>query len=311
MGQPLKTLSRRAYKEIRLQQLRSLCATARKGSLVGAAQELGVSQPAVWEQVRALEREFGAPLIEAHGRGCRLTEAGELLVQLADPVVAAADSLKRVFQERRAQVTPRLTIAATQRILVEDLREVVPRFIASHPHVRLRFLERPTGQVSTLVETGEADIGVASDREPASPWLQPEAAYQLDVILLTQHQHPLAKKRTVGLRDLLKYPLVNAADSFARPELARKLQELGVFQVEPRTIEAASSVAVRHFVQLGLGVGMVLGRLSQRRAALHEHNLSRHFGRAGINLVWRKGVVPTATAREFADTVRALLGTSS
>ena len=139
----MTTTHRRAYKEIRLQQLRSICATARQGSLVGAAKELGVSQPAVWEQVRALEREFGAPLIEAHGRGCRLTEAGTLLVELADPVVTAADSLKRAFQERRAQVVSRLTIAATQRILVEDLREVIPRFIATHPRVRCVFWNAP------------------------------------------------------------------------------------------------------------------------------------------------------------------------
>lgn len=303
------TTSRRAYKEIRLQQLRSICAAARAGSLSGAAKELGVSQPAVWEQVRALEREFDASLIEAHGRGCRLTEAGELLVELADPVVTAADSLKRAFQERRAQVVRRLTIAATQRILVEDLSEVVPRFIASHPQARLRFLERPTGHVGTAVEAGEADIGVASDREPSSPWLETQPAYRLDVVLLSRHDHPLARKRSLQLRDLLKYPLVNAADSFARPELASQLAELGVFRVEPRTIEAASSVAVRHFVQLGLGIGMVLGRMTRKgRTELHEHNLSRYFGRAGINLVWRKGTVPTTTAREFADTVRTLLG---
>lgn len=305
----MTTTHRRAYKEIRLQQLRSICATARQGSLVGAAKELGVSQPAVWEQVRALEREFGAPLIEAHGRGCRLTEAGTLLVQLADPVVTAADSLKRAFQERRAQFVSRLTIAATQRILVEDLREVIPRFIATHPQVRLRCLERPTGQVSAAVESGEADIGVASDREPESQWLQTEPAYQLDVILLTQHDHPLASKRSIRLRDLLKFPLVNAADSFARPELAKRLSDLGVFRVEPRTVEAGSSVAVRHFVQLGLGIGMVLGRMTrQGRPALHEHSLSRQFGRAGINLVWRKGAVPTTSAREFADVVQKLLG---
>lgn len=301
--------SRRAYKEIRLQQLRSICATARRGSLVGAARDLEVSQPAVWEQVRALEREFGATLIEAHGRGCRLTEAGTLLVELAGPIVTAADSLKRAFQERRAQVVPRLTIASTQRILVEDLREVIPRFIASHPQVRLRFIERTTGQVSAAVESAEADIGVASDREPTSPWLQTEPAYQLAVILLTQHDHPLAKKRSIRLQDLLKYPLVNAADSFARPELAKQLGDLGVFQVESRTIEAASTVAVRHFVSQGLGTGLVLGRMTQGRApTLHEHDLSRHFGRAGINLVWRKGVVPTATAREFADAIQHQLG---
>jgi len=207
---------RHAYKEIRLQQLRSLCATAQFGSLVAAAKSLGISQPAVWEQVRSLEREFGAVFVEAIGRGSRLTEAGKTLVELAEPVVAAADSMKRTFQERQGQVIPRLTVVATQRILIEDLREVVPHFIAKHPRIRLRFLERPFGQMNEAIETGEADLGVASDQEPTSPRLQTEPAYELDSILVMPHDHPLAKKAAVHPRDLIKYPLVNAADSFTR-----------------------------------------------------------------------------------------------
>jgi len=300
---------RHAYKEIRLQQLRSICATAQFGSLAAAAKSLGLSQPAVWEQVRALEREFGEVFVESTGRGCRLTETGKLLVELAEPVVAAADSIKRTFQERRGDVVPRLTIAATQRILIEDLREVIPHFIARQPRVHLRFLERLTGQVSGSVESGEADLGVASVREPTSPRLRTEPAYELDTLLVARHDHPLAGKPSIKLRDLLGFPFVNAADSFARPEVVKQLTELGVFGVEPRTIEAASTHAVRHFVKLGLGIGLVLGRINpDGDPAIHERNLSRHFGRAGINLVWRKGVQPTATARDFADTVRKLLG---
>jgi len=304
------TITRRhAYKEIRLQQLRSICATAQLGSLAAAAKSLGLSQPAVWEQVRALEREFGAVFVEAHGRGCRLTEAGKLLVELAEPVVAAADSIKRTFQERRGEVVARLTIAATQRILIEDLCAVIPHFIAKHPQVHLRFLERLTGQVSQSVESGEADLGVASAREPSGPRLRTEPAYELDTLLITRHDHPLASKATIKVRDLVEYPFVNAEDSFSRPEVAKQLTDLGAFRVEPRTIEAATTHAVRHFVQLGLGIGLVLGRLPQGgNPALHERNLSRHFGRAGINLVWRKGALPTATACDFADTVRAFLG---
>ncbi len=302
---------RHAYKEIRLQQLRSICATAQFGSLAAAAKSLGLSQPAVWEQVRALEREFGAVFVESFGRGCRLTDAGKVLVELAEPVVAAADSIKRTFQERRGEVVPRLTIAATQRILIEDLRAVIPHFIAKHPQVHLRFLERLTGKVSESVESGEADLGLASDREPASPRLRTQPAYELDMLLITRPDHPLASKRTVKVTDLVGYPLVNAEDSFARPEVARQLAELGIFRAEPRTIEAASTHAVRHFVQLGLGIGFVLGRRTPGdNSPLHERDLSRHFGRAGINLVWRKGVLATGIAQDFAETVRTLLGVS-
>src|SRR3954468_17989605 len=90
---------RNSYKETRLQQLRSFTHTARFGSFAAAAGALGVAQPTVWEQVHALEREFGVALVEPYGRGCRLTEDGRLLLRLADPLVTGLDSLKRHFHE--------------------------------------------------------------------------------------------------------------------------------------------------------------------------------------------------------------------
>src|ERR1700724_661400 len=92
---------RRAYKEVRLQHLRSFCETARLGSLAAAAGALGLAQPTVWEQVHALEREFAAQLVEPHGRGCRLTAAGQLLVELSASLVAGIDALKQNFEEAR------------------------------------------------------------------------------------------------------------------------------------------------------------------------------------------------------------------
>src|SRR5881227_3049868 len=107
-------LSRHTYKEIRLQQLRSFCETARLGSLAAAAASLGLAQPTVWEQVHALEREFAAQLVEPHGRGCRVTEAGRVLAGLAAPLVAGIDSLKRNFESARHDVETWLTLTTTQ-----------------------------------------------------------------------------------------------------------------------------------------------------------------------------------------------------
>src|SRR2546423_15527035 len=80
-------LSRHTYKEIRLQQLRSFCETARLGSLTAAAASLGLSQPTVCEQVHALERAVDAKLIERQAHGCRLTDAGRVVAELAAPPV--------------------------------------------------------------------------------------------------------------------------------------------------------------------------------------------------------------------------------
>src|SRR5262245_24285999 len=177
--------SRHAYKEIRLQQLRSFCETARLGSLTAAAASLGLAQPTVWEQVHALERIFGITLIEREAHGSRLTKAGQLLAKLAAPLVAGIDSLPAQLHEAQSAAETWLAVASTQRILVEDLSRPVAEFERRHHPVQLRFLEMGIDKVAAAVESGEADLGLTSERpDPDSPWLAFEPAYELDLILV-------------------------------------------------------------------------------------------------------------------------------
>ncbi len=299
------------YKGMHFQQLRSFCETARLGSMAAAASSLGVSQPTIWAQVHALEREFGTPLVETHRRGCRLTEAGHLLAELASPLVNGFESLKRAFHERHGDQVASLTVAASQRILIEDLPEPIAVFEQEHPHVRLILLERMSGHVAEAVAAGEADLGLSTEAEAGDlgPHLVFEPAYDLDILLITPSDHPLVRRSRLSLRDLRGFPLVNAVTGFPRPDIARTLEQLGVFRAQGRRIEAVNTPVIRRYVEMGFGVGIVVGRPDQVGSRqLHERSLRRHFGHATVSLIWRKGVVPPVHARTFADTVQTVLG---
>jgi molybdate transport repressor ModE-like protein len=302
--------SRHAYKEVRLQQLRSFCETARLGSLAAAAEALGLAQPTVWEQVHALEREFGTQLVEPHGRGCRLTEAGRRLTELAAPLVAGIDALPRSFAAATAQTETWLAIAGTQRIFVEDLTEPIAAFARSHPHVRFRFLELRGEQITSAVEAREADLGLTTQREPTPPhpWLVFEPVYELDPILVTPPHHPLARRRHITPADLAGYPLVNAPQGgFADAVVAATLEKLGLFR-EPRRVEAVYTAVIRRYVEMGFGIGVVPGLPGRSPSpTLHERSLGRWFGRIAVNLIWRKGALQPGLVRAFADTIKLLL----
>src|SRR5690349_18692787 len=93
--------ARRYFKELRFQQYRSLCAIARHQTFAGAATRLGLSVPAVWQQIRALEQDLDTPLVRRHGRGVRLTEDGQLLLDMVSPLVAGFDSIPPMFADRK------------------------------------------------------------------------------------------------------------------------------------------------------------------------------------------------------------------
>lgn len=311
----MATTRRRKYKEIRLQQLRSFCATARLGSLSAAADGLGLAQPTVWEQVHALEREFAAQLVEPYGRGCRLTAEGQLLVELSASLVAGIDALKQNFEEARRQHKTWLTIAAMPRAVLEDLPGPTLEFQRSHPHVAVRFVELLGNPVVSAVKSGDADLGLTAltDSDPPNPWLCFEPAYEIDILLVTPKDHPLARRRQIRPRDLLRYPVIGFPPPFLKLPVNAALEKLGIFGSASRRVEATNTMAIRRFVELGLGIGFVAGVRDRARssAALHERSMSDHFGRVTINLVWRKGASPQGAVLRFAKTIQTVLGRGS
>src|SRR5947209_1448390 len=83
------------------------------------------------------------------------------------------------------------------------------------PYVHLSLKEMRNEEIVPQVESGQADLGFTVDHGPSldSPWLCFEACYNLDIVLITPKDHPLARRRQVQPRDLSAYPLVNAVTS--------------------------------------------------------------------------------------------------
>src|ERR1700730_14989747 len=95
-----------------LERLRVLHAVARFGSVSAAAEALHVTTSAVSQQMAKLERETGQRLLERRGRGVRLTDAAELLVEHADRLLSLAERAQADLEAHRGAVAGRLTFAA-------------------------------------------------------------------------------------------------------------------------------------------------------------------------------------------------------
>jgi molybdate transport repressor ModE-like protein len=302
--------ARRSYKEIQLQQLRSFYETARLGSLTAAAESLGLAQPTVWEQVHALEHALAVTLVERHARGFRLTDSGRVVAELAAPLVQGLAAFKRNVQEKLGREESRVTIATTQRILVEDLPNAILAFEQNHPQVHVCLLELRIEQVPQAVESGDADLGLTTEQgtDHRNLWLLFEPAYELELYLVTPKDHPLARRRRIRPHDLLGYPLVNAPQGFPDPILASVLEKSGAFRSQPRRVEAYYTAVIRRYVELGFGIGLIVGLPGHVPPdTLHERPMSRFFGRVNVNLVLRKGEAPGSPVREFGRTIRTLL----
>jgi DNA-binding transcriptional LysR family regulator len=312
-----------SYKDLTFQQLRSFCETVRLGGFAAAARALDLARPTVWQQVHALERRYGVKLVEPYARGCKLTEAGQLLAGFASQIVTGVESLDHAFQAALAKTTRRLVVATTPRILVEDLPDCVRAFERRWPEVQLTLMELRIEEVGPAVESGRADIGLGVVRDPdipyttagpadglhrSTPWLMYEPVYQLERILIMPPGHPLAQRRTIRLRDLRNYPLVNAPSSFSDEIVRLSLERTGAF-VGPRRVEVFYGAAIKRYVEMGYGLGLTLRVPSHPSdPRFHERSLRRDFDLITVYAVWRRGALQSPEQRDFVDQVKTVLG---
>src|SRR5262245_48390689 len=131
---------RRPYKELSLVQLRSFCAVCDRRSYAAAARALLLTSPAVWEQVRGLERHYGARLFDRDGSGVRPTVQGERLLALVRPHLAGLEAMRDVLQQEDGADPLWLTLVTNLRLLAEEISRAARRFRARHSGTRLRLI---------------------------------------------------------------------------------------------------------------------------------------------------------------------------
>ena len=196
-----------SYKSDRLKPLRAFCQVVRLGSVSRAAEALFVSQPAISLQLQALEREYGSHLFERSGRRLSPTREGQLLFEMAQPLVEGVDGLAAVFREKVSGLDAgELHIAANSSTILYLLPRIVDAFRQQHPDVRLTLHNAISADGTDLLREDAVDLAVGSMVDvPAD--LSYEPVYRFEPMLITPHDHPLARG-TLSLEAISRHPLV-------------------------------------------------------------------------------------------------------
>jgi molybdate transport repressor ModE-like protein len=307
---------RRYFKELRFRQLRSLLEVARTGSFAEAAEVLQLSCPTVWQQVRALEQEFKCPLVERHGRGAKLTEDGQFLLELATPVVDGFESMKDVFRQHKRIGPLHLTVATTAQLLANELAQPLQHFREQCPEVHIRFYENPSRSSLKMLENDEVDIaitGLPSDLSLKNDLdIEPIGAYPS--VLLCRRDHPLTKKSRLDVQTLIKHKLIlPAPNANSRAFYDRMFIQARLMEKVDVVLESTNAAVFLMFAQMGLGVclftlsPLFLKRLdgkSRPYQNLYWRDVTSLFGGETIVLARRRGKHLPRHVLNFQELVR-------
>jgi DNA-binding transcriptional LysR family regulator len=295
--------------DLTVQQLRSFCLVVEKQSYSAAAKELGLSVPTIWEQVQTLGRRYATVLFEKRGRRIFPTPAAELLYESLRPLLAGLDSTFELIRERESRLQT-LTLVVGVRMMLEELGPPLKRFRDGHPQVRLRLIHGDNKTAEQLIIDGEADLGLGLEPGPGlvSEAVRYERAYENAFLALLPEGHPLARKKALGLKDLVAYPLiVGHQGTYGRHVLEQALHRQKLLDRLQVAIETGNSAFTTACVRAGMGIGIMAGRAENLLTRdLITRSLRAHLGQARIVLMWKKGRVLTRTLRSLIDEIFSL-----
>jgi DNA-binding transcriptional LysR family regulator len=180
---------------MQLAQVEGFLEVARRSNLSRAAEALFVTQPALTARLRALEAEVGSQLFRRGRRGMVLTDAGRAFLPYAERAVRALQDGASAIE--RLPLTDELTLGAAPAISTYVLPQLLVRFEAEHPAVRLSVRTGHSEEILDMVVRGDVQIGLA--RELHHPALETLGLYEDELVLVVEPGHPLGRNRRVTI----------------------------------------------------------------------------------------------------------------
>jgi DNA-binding transcriptional LysR family regulator len=282
-----------------LRKLRALREVASQGSLSAAAESLDYTQPAISQQIAALEREVGTRLLERGTRPVRFTDAGTALLAHAEAVLARLDDAEQELAEIKGLRAGRLRLASFSTALASLVPRAIAVFTERHPDVRVSVVEdQLQGVIGRLVHW-ELDLGLIYEHEALpEPEVELERVHLLDeqFELLLPHHHRFAGRRALRLDQLANETWIGGIGAYHHI-LHHSCQDAGF---EPHVAYRTDDYrAIQAFVAAGLGVAMLprlaLALMPPRiaRVAIRPHSPLRRISAARLAKSFRSPATDT------------------
>lgn len=255
---------------MKARQLEIFHAVMRSGTLTGAADFLGISQPAVSKAMQGMERQLGFKLLRPiKGRLYPTPEAQRLLPD-ADRIMGELAAFERLTGEVKTGGAGLVRVVASSASATALLPMAAAAFLKANPAVRISSHLLPARGVAEAVAAGEADFGLALSPVQL-PGLAVRTLGAAEMICIAPIGHPLLKRETITPLDLAGQPLISfGQETHFGALLDQAFESVGVRR--EIDLQVTMSIVAACYVQQGIGVALV-------------DSFTLHAGLAGIG--WR------------------------
>src|SRR5258706_1359545 len=296
------------------QQLRIIReAVQRNFNLTEVANALFTSQSGVSKHILDLENELGIELFVRKGKRLTgLTEPGKELVGIVERMLIDAKNIKRLAEQFANRDEGSLTIATTHTQARYALPPVVRRFRESFPKVHLVLHQAGPAEIVSLLQSGEADIGIATEAldggHAAGSNFATFPFYDWHHLVVVPDGHALAESPKLTLRALAEHPLITYHAGYTgRPRIDATFAEAGL--TPDVVMSALDADVIKTYVEVGLGVGIIAAMAfdATRDSGLKSLDASHLFPSNTTRIAVRRGHYLRGYAYRFLEECSAAL----
>lgn len=291
-----------------LARLRALRELSFRKTMAAVAEALHVSPSAVSQQIALLEAEVGIPLVERHGRGVHLTQAGQRLAERAERIFSEVESARADIAELRKVITGEIRVAAFPSVAAALIPGTVHELSRLHPQLTVQFDEMEPAESLAALRSWQADVAIIDDLNVPPGALDPNVEtipLMQDVFnVMVSKKHRLAERPTVTLAELRdeRWAIDTASSTYTRM-LSAACQAAGF---NPQIVARCRGFEVTiALIREGCGISMLPGlRASHDLDDVWVCKLVPEIRRS-ISLAFRRGEKRNPALRAFVAQIRS------
>lgn len=269
-----------------------------------AAKLNGVTQSAVSQQLRAMEKHFAVLIVDRSQKQFRLTREGHKLYDSAKEILHRYDKLVSELQEMKKVISGTIHISTIYSIGLHELPPYITKFLKEYPSVNVRVEYRRSNLVYEDILHNSVDLGLIA---------YPNKMRQLDVIpfledrlvLICNPENPLAKKKSVNIEDLAEEKFIGFDQDIPTRKATDQMFRDHKIDAEP-VMEFDNIETVKRAVEINAGISIVPSATIKQEI---KQNLLVAVPIKGTNvtrplaIIHRKGRVLTPAMKKFIATL--------
>ncbi len=282
-------------------QLETFLEVARRSSFSRAAEKRFRTQPAISSQIRALEEEVGAKLLDRSGGKVSITASGKLFQKFAEEILEARRTVVTAIAETERVPRGEIIVGANEGTCLHILPEVFAEFKHQYPEVAVNITRADYAKILESVIDNSVDFGFVSLPVNDSR-LTVVLIHRDELVVIAPPQHPLARVKSAPISEVANYALVMPKVGHTRDALEELFHE---HKLKPQyAMEVDSSELLKRFVAANVGVGFIARSNVQedvQAKVLAAIPMAEAPIRRDIALVFRRDKALSRAALAFID----------